>query len=350
MPTIPQIRGMLLEEALLYLLRTSGYQTIETAGSDPTLHLGTAGLEVKGRGSVHQIDAIADYIVAHPFSHPQRLLVEAKCYASNYPVGIEKIRNAVGVLKDVEEFWVSRGKNGPFKKRYHYQYAFFSASEYTAGAEAYAYAQDIYLIPLARSQFIKSLISAIRQVTPQAFGVTPPRYSINLDLSHLRWDIRNAIRDGSYDNPGSTVDSPRARNILTRFCRECRRINEAVLAMIDRQIPVFLAPAPDVNLAELENEYQVRIYWDEEGWYLREITGRILFSFDLPPNLFELYAEEGMLSRDRALDLKADFFSVIQAVITVNEQIRLITFKLDREWLYNLRQQTRRLSDLPSKE
>jgi hypothetical protein len=82
MATISQIRGMLLEEALLYLLRLSGYRTVEKAVHngvhDDTLNDGRNGLEVLGRGEKHQIDAVADLIYTPPFSNPQRLLLEAK--------------------------------------------------------------------------------------------------------------------------------------------------------------------------------------------------------------------------------------------------------------------------------
>jgi hypothetical protein len=97
---------MLLEEVLLHLLRGTGYRTVESAGTDPTLQDSNFGLQVRGRGSEHQIDAVADFKIPHPFSHPHRLLVEAKCYEKGR-VGIEVPRNAVGVLKDVTEFWVT---------------------------------------------------------------------------------------------------------------------------------------------------------------------------------------------------------------------------------------------------
>lgn len=65
MPTIGQVRGMLLEEAILYLLKASGYRTIDRydVNTDPTLTMGGAGIQVAGRGTKHQIDAIADYRV-----------------------------------------------------------------------------------------------------------------------------------------------------------------------------------------------------------------------------------------------------------------------------------------------
>jgi hypothetical protein len=49
MATISQIRGMLLEAAVLQLLRTAGYVVVEKAGSDPTLHDGHSGLETSSK-------------------------------------------------------------------------------------------------------------------------------------------------------------------------------------------------------------------------------------------------------------------------------------------------------------
>lgn len=101
-PGTNQIKGMLLEEAILYLLRAAGYIHIDSVGNDPTLRQGSAGMYVRGRGADHQIDAIADSLIQHPFSNPQRLLVEAKHLKGN--VRLPVIRNALGTLMDVNEF------------------------------------------------------------------------------------------------------------------------------------------------------------------------------------------------------------------------------------------------------
>jgi hypothetical protein len=55
MASIPQVRGALLEEIVIFLLSKFGYRQVQ-AGEEGT-RLGGAGLEVKGRGSWHQIDA-----------------------------------------------------------------------------------------------------------------------------------------------------------------------------------------------------------------------------------------------------------------------------------------------------
>src|SRR5262245_14546125 len=127
---------MLLEEAMLALLRVAGYRTIVEAGRDPTLQNGPAGLVVVGRGARHQIDAIADFGVGQPFSNPQRLLVEGKFYRK--PVELSVIRGVVGTLKDVSEAWFRSHDQQPAARRYHYQGSVFSASAFTRQAQDYA--------------------------------------------------------------------------------------------------------------------------------------------------------------------------------------------------------------------
>ena len=200
MATISQVRGLLLEEVLLHLLARSGYRTVESERGDPTLASGPAGLEVRGRGERHQIDAIADFLFPQPFSNPQRLLVEAKCYADSRPVALPVIRNALGVLMDVSEFFVpTSGTRTVSRRRYHYQYALFSASNYTDPAERYAFAHDIYLIPLQGSAFIRPIVGQIRRITHHAFGA-PTRNQIGLDLFAFRRSFRRGIRSFDYDD------------------------------------------------------------------------------------------------------------------------------------------------------
>lgn len=333
MASIGQIHGMMLEEALLYLLQVSGYRTVESAvrngERDPTLQDGHSGLEVLGRGGVHQIDAVADFVIAQPFSNPQRLLLEAKFRSKT--TGIEVVRNAVGVLKDVGEYWVARNKVPP-KARYHYQYAIFSASAYTSPAQKYAYAQDVYLIPLAKSAYFRPIINAIQRLNINNFNQALKKEFLS--------QLRKVIRENLRDSQSSTLRLVREQtfSLIDEFCWECRRLNGALIAMIAKQFPIFLVPNRDVRIDDLENHLKVEIYWNKEGWYLHEASSyRNIFSFDLPKELFNLYAEQGLLSEIRALNLKKDYLCEIQAIVMSNSQARVITFELDREWFDRLR-------------
>lgn len=333
MAKITHIRGLLLEEAILHLLRATGYSTVESRGSDPTLHAGTAGLEVKGRGGQHQIDAIADFLISQPFSNPQRLLVEAKCYSVGRPVDLPIVRNAVGVLKDVSEYWVSTGVTTQ-RKRYHYQYALFSASTYTDKAEQYAFAQDIYLIPLAGSAYFQPVIESIRNITAMDFGGRYPQDDIDVNLKSLRQGTRHVLKDRELrpyhlDTYGTELA------VLERYFDSCFMINFALLAVLGGSFPVFLVPSRSLNLHDFlrqQGTIYVQITWDRHGWYIADGTGDHIFSFDLPPQLFNLYGEDGTLTQRAALALKEGTMSHFQAIHSVNGDLRVMNFQLAPDW------------------
>lgn len=347
MATIHQIRGMLLEEVLLYLLRSTGYKTVEQPGNDPTLRSGRAGLEVMGRGSSHQIDAIADFRIPQPFSNPQRLLVEAKCYSPRYPTSLEIARNAVGVLKDVSEYWVvphsggttlvnesAQQASGP-RSRYHYQYALFSASGFTKDAQNYAYAQDIYLIPLEKSRFISDIIGAIRSFSYSDFG-PPYSRSIKLDFHLFRMAIRSTLK---HRESSGFMDLPEpVREKVRILLNLLDRVGGSFLAMLGNSFPVFLVPNRQIRIQEFSRDrYNVEIHWDQESWLFREESGLFEFSFNLPLDLFKLYAENGVLSRSRALDLKADNLKNTVLYLCTDNRFRVINLRLDTDWLRRLR-------------
>ncbi|MGN6555190.1 MAG: hypothetical protein ACTHLW_15900 [Verrucomicrobiota bacterium] len=326
---------MLLEEAVLHLLQRSGYRTVDAPGTDPTLCNVGAGLAVRGRGSEHQIDAIADFVVHQPFSNPQRLLVESKCYGSNYRVGIEVVRNAIGVLKDTSEFWVVGPGPIAGRRRYHYQYAIFSASPFSSGAQRYAFAQDVHLFPLDRSRYFQPILEAIRRIVPVALVFPRPMTGGPRQFSEFRAFVREFLRSGQpRQRPAGYFQQIDVRP----FINACHQLNYALVAVLGGRFPVLLTPSQVARERRLQEQMHVRIYWNEEGWYLRsEGSQENLFSFDLPDELFELYAEEGFLNPQRALDLKEQMMSTFQAIETSDGHSRIINFVLDREWIAAIR-------------
>jgi len=352
MPTVAQIHGMLLEEALLHLLRFSGYKPVTSHGADPTLRQGTAGLEVMGRGEHHQIDAIADFTIPQPFVNPARLLIEAKFKDS--AVGIEIVRNAVGVLKDVSEYWVTpapagRGRAAARPRqqpRYHYQYALLASSGFTENAQRYAVAHDVYLIPFERTGFFQPVMAAIRACVPND-GAVDRRRGVEMDiaLSELRTRVRESLAHGGQINVDGAGDAALSAALATAI-DAIRRVEYAVLAVALGRVPLVLTPAPDVNIRDVDGVVRVRIYWDADSWYLRRVgaDGREedLFSFDVPETLLAQYIDQHELSPRRAFDLKQEALSEIQALLVRDGQARLVRFVLDGEWLEQLKERLAR--------
>jgi hypothetical protein len=329
-----QIRGVLLEEAVLHLLRKSGYKTIDSPGIDPTLVSGGAGIFVLGRGGNHQIDAIADFLVHQPFSNPNRLLVEAKCYFRR-DVRMPELRNAVGVLKDVSEHWVPAPGPVVGRRRYHYQSAMVSASGFSIEAQRYAFAQDIYLIPLGNSAFFRPILQSIRDATKLAL-FDPSWVLPEGALRKFREKIREGLRTGRLMHQQNEPEFMKWFN-LGQFVKTCSALNYALLGVLGGQFPIMLAPSQRFRQGDIPDHIYVRIFWDENGWYLKDQQGSELFSFDLPFELFELYAQEGTLTREGALNLKEEFMSVFQAIQADGNHARIINFELDHDWLEHVR-------------
>jgi Restriction endonuclease len=337
MATVAQVQGMLLEEVLLHLLRSCGYEPVINVGNDPTLSRGRSGLEVRGRGENHQIDAIADFRIPQPFTNPSRLLVEAKF--KNSPAGIEVVRNAVGVLKDVSEYWAT-SQRPSHHPRYHYQYAILSASGFTEPAQQYAAAQDVFLIPFARGGFFTPVLDAISAVSEGLEGVGRGRQlQPRMRLSELRRVMRRSLMDG-IDLGGENNLDPNLLESFQAVINAGREIEYTVLAVALNRLSIVLTPAPGVRLRELDEVVRVRIYWNETGWYLEEANDhrRRLFSFDLPEVLFKRYADQNRLTPERAVQLKGEVLTQIDALVVQDGRVRLIRFELDREWIQRVRE------------
>jgi hypothetical protein len=336
MRDVTAVRGMLFEEAVLFLLRRAGYKAVTDVGNDPTLrsHAAGLGIAVVGRGAYHQIDAIADYLIGQPFSHPQRLLVEAKCYTNAKAVDLDTTRSAVGVLKDVSEYWATVDGLPRDQRRYHYQKAIFSAATFTGPAERYAFAHDIYLFPLAQSSCFKPLLDAI-------FAIRSPSYQRGFwvhderPLRTLRLAIRRFLeQDPADDQPLFGGDFG---NEWVNFGREVRQLGGVIVALVGRAFPLFLVPSSREVLDDLGNWPDVRIrYWSTRGWAITDTRDRVLFSFDLPPLLFHMYSEARVLTRAAAANMKADLFTDLQAIVFRNAEPRLIRFNPDAGWLHRL--------------
>jgi Restriction endonuclease len=341
-PNHDQLAGMLLEEAVLCLLEASGYTPVTEILHDSTLHLGRNGLEVQGRGGRHQIDAIADFAVQQPFIHPQRLLVEAKCQRD--PIGIEVMRNAVGVLQDVDKYW-DYERRQEIESRYSYQYAVLSASDFTDNAKTYALVHGIYLIPLEGLPFIRPILEELKKLPCSRTGnfVNQQRFRQALLLFHLpdlRRAVRSAIRDGDMTSISQIVDGPMLDHLI-RFCNACRQLNKPLLAIIARRFPVFLIPEQGTNLEEIYN-CNIEIHWYDTTWYI-QLPNHQRFFFSLPTTILKQYlSEENVLSELRALDLKADYFSKVQVMTKKRDQVRIVTWNLDMWWLDSVRSQVRR--------
>lgn len=188
----PTLAGYVLEEVLARLLRENGYTLLVRESQDrDALRDGKHGLLVRGRGTDHQADALGELLIPSPFSLPVRLFAEAKF--RNDPVGISDIRNALGVLNDVNEHYSSENMHDFPMRRYQYRYALFSISGFTPDAQKYALAHQISLVDLQGPAFadLRGVTSQTAQrllILAQSSGLS------SFPLNQMRIALRRALR------------------------------------------------------------------------------------------------------------------------------------------------------------
>lgn len=341
MSNIAQVRGALLEEAVLFLLRKIGYQPYDTAaltvGHGEHMRIGSSGLEVRGRGTWHQLDAFALWQHSPAFMYPLRLMVEAKCYAPNRPVGVEVPRNSVGVLKDISEnYFTYSGRGHKFRgPRFNYTAAIFSTSGFTQGAVEYAIAHQVFLVQYDNVPVIQPLIDAIRRFDDRCLGHTR-RYAVSVVRSYFR----DCLADPDSHPPLPEVLTPLGEALLRGAIAACTAIQGSYFGMLQGQWPLHLLrrePLPE--RAFTTDVVQCRVHGNTpSGWKFVPIGSQrgepdwFELEFSLPPLVAEL-VEAHWSDAVAVAKLKQDYFSFIDLSGVIGGIRRNVRLELDRDWI-----------------
>jgi Restriction endonuclease len=200
------LSGYLLEETLAWLLASSGYRLlVEPDHDERELIAGRHGLLVKGRGADHQVDALGELIYTAPFSLPLRLFVEAKF--RNSRTGLETVRNAYGVLRDVNENYLRTSTNDRPHRRYQYAYALFSTSGFSRNAQEFALAHQISLVDLSSADF-EDLREAIQAATREVLALVGSDQGSPFPVGQFRRLCRIALgTQGEYEPAAATAEN-----------------------------------------------------------------------------------------------------------------------------------------------
>lgn len=342
MATITQIRGALLEEAVLFLLNKIGYDTIDLKGvprrDNEQMRSGHSGLEVRGRGTWHQIDAFAIWRHSPAFMYPLKLIVEAKCYNARRPVGVEVPRNVIGVLKDISEnyFTLRRRQSRFHAPRYNYAAAIFSTSGFTSGAIEYALAHQVFLIQYENVPAIQPLIDAIQSFDEDCL-VTTGREAI----SAARGVLRAWLNDLELDQEHQYALSQRGIQLLRgSVAVACRNIRGSYFGMLQGRWPLHLLMDKPLPSAAFEQDsISCKVLGNQRGeWRFVPMYARpedeewFELEFSLPPLVAEL-VEQNWSDPIAVAAAKQRHFSYIDLSGVIGGIRRNIRLELDRDWL-----------------
>jgi len=349
MANISQVRGALLEEAVLYLLEKFGYETIDAFSThrDASLRGGHSGLDVRGRGAWHQIDGLASFKSSPAFMYPLRLMVEAKCYQEHRTVGIEVVRNAVGVLKDISEnyFTVPSGGENVQVPRFNYHSAIFSTSGYTSGAIDYALAHQVFLIQYENVPVIKPLIDAIMQFDELCITKVGKNA-----IAEVRKKYRSAIREQFYEVDMQEFITDRGIELIDgALIDSLSRIGGSYFGMLQGRWPLHLLTSqPLPALAFNSDTVHCHVTGYETGkWkftpaeFQQNENGWFELEFNLPEGIANLVAENWG-DREAVANIKQQHFSYIDLSGQIGNIRRNVRLELDQEWINSYIQRLRR--------
>jgi hypothetical protein len=338
---ISQARGAILEEAVLFLLEKVGYETIDQHSSilDDSLRAGNSGLDVRGRGAWHQIDALASFRSSPAFMYPLRLMVEAKCYQASRPVGIEVARNSVGVLKDISENYFTmynRGGVSSQAPRFNYHAAIFSTSGYTSGAIAYAVAHQIFLIQYENIQVIQPLIDAIMDFDESCITNYGKRA-----IFEVRKIYRAALHDRAYplSTPGFVTEEGREL-IESSIVEAVSNIRGSYFGMLQGRWPLHLLTENELPASAFRSDnVRCRITGDESGnWKFTPLDARtdsenwFELQFSLPEDIARM-VRDNFGDGQAVANIKQQYFSYIDLSGVIGGIKRNIRLELDQEWI-----------------
>jgi len=351
---IPAIKGAILEELVLHLLKIVGYTPLDS-GAEGTRD-GSSGLELEGRGEWHQIDAAATLDHSPAFMYPLRLLVEAKCYAESRRIGIDVVRNAVGVVKDTSEnyFNIKSAPTTPPElplkaQRYNYQSAIFATSGYTRGAARYAIAHQIFLIQYGRVALFQPAVIGLRNLKKAHF--LPVELSRKDVAQRARRYVRSVLAEEA-EHPVNPFNEAGTDYLRSQLIEPIVAIKGSYFGMLQGKWPMHLLaskPLPTRPFATTDT-VKCRVYrQDGAAWsfvpiYVNE-QGEDWFrlEFDLPDEIAELVrAADG--DRVAIANTKIEHFSFISLSGVIGGIRRQVRLELDEEWISDYLQRVRNLS------
>lgn len=340
MASIGQIRGALLEEAVLFLLHKVGFNVIYRAddSSEPTgIRDGHSGLELRGRGTWHQIDALAECELSPAFMYPLRLILEAKFYAKT-KIQLGAIRSFFGVEKDISENYFTKRVGGDdfSERRFNYRAAMLSVYGYTSGAVEFAVAHQIFLIEYKNIPVIAPVIDAIAAFDEDC--VTAPGKE---SIAEVRAVMRSALQLRLMPIDTPTYVTERGLQLINEgLAQSVRRIGGSYFGMLQGRWPIHFLTETEISPeAATTDVIQCRLSGNEQGQWsfypvdVQEGSARwFRLQFSLPPELASRISARWDDPVAVATE-KTRNFSFVNLSGIIGGIRRTIRLEMSREWL-----------------
>lgn len=331
------LKGYMFETIIKQLLRQNGFGLIDRFDGDRIRKQRQYFVEIRGRGTWHQIDCPFDYTNFIPFMYPIRLLGEVKFYTS--PVSKQHIREYIGVIKDIQEnYFVPDRYDGPFQRVTEIG-VFFSANGFDEEADKLAFVHNIKNVSYKNNYLIEPIKQCIEELERNYFSV---RVCISEGNVAAFITLLEEILGG---NDNSVEEFKRKFNPADGFERLLFNLRELISCIKSNFVVTtsggifihFIGESVFPNeIFEETDEQKVQVFVKQtqfgDAYYLifeNDSTKREFYF--TPPLSLKQAVYYG--NRNDILDQKEELFRSLHTTITINGITRNLIFKLDTDWL-----------------
>ncbi|MEW6447668.1 MAG: hypothetical protein AB1426_06225 [Bacillota bacterium] len=335
-----RIQGWLFEKVVRYLLRLNDYTIISLdslAGKAEKYYRDRGkGLEIRGRGEWHQIDAAGQFQFIPPFVYQIRLLSEAKCYRQT-AVGLPIVRGFVGALKDISENYftdVDDPGNNDYNLRFTDCGAIFSTSGFSDEAENYAFAHGIKLISYKNLPIMRDITECIFNFVDSLESFLP---HIAKREPELRREICNILQGSGFNDMRDHSSLPPQLNQHILKLRDILfEIKFSAVGLAAGGFPVHLVGTqefPRKAVAE-RDQVECHIYHEQGNPFHVRLVDRVWSAYFSVP---EVMMSKFLANREMMVEFKGRSLSFIDIPIKINGMRRIIRLELDPKWLEQVR-------------
>lgn len=336
-----QLKGYLFEAIIRTLLERVGWRVANQEENGRVRITSRFNIEIKGRGTWHQIDTPCILIHRIPFIYPLRLLVETKFYSRE--VQKEAIRSFIGIIKDISENYFIDDIHGvDSQKRYTDLGTFFSATGFQEEAVNLAFAHGIKTISYRSNPLMDRIKKSIELIEgngltwAETIGVHG-QYVFMQDLDELFKSFHQKIEfflSKYHGNGHAKLELEKLNNYLSE-------LNANFFGMTSAGVLLhFLSKESFPNeLFQSTDEQFCRIYY--ENINSRNIPMWLEFSADLKKRRFFFDVPPGLEKEiQRGWDVigeKERQFDRISVSYFIDGLFRSLILKIDKDWLERLK-------------
>jgi|GEM_PF-1067267 hypothetical protein len=338
-----QLRGYVFEVVIRHLLALNDFYQIKVAIPNKVNVTSYNKIEIKGRGTWHQIDSPCLYKKTIPFIYDIRLLAEVKFYSNE--IQKNKVREYVGTIKDISEnYFIDNLNTIENQSRYTDIGVFFAANGFQVEAERLAFVHGIKTISYNNNAIMNDIKPTIER----------------LEANCLRANV--CISDGNQsdfmDQLAELLKDPENPQLLILFENRFKPENNFIHHLNDLSWKLlgirssffgvtgtnffihFLSHSDfPGHLFQNTDERECRVYYEEQEalFYLQ-----ILDDYGPHESRFQFSAPRSMLDEvfhggSSILNEKGRHFSQIKISTTINNINRNLTLKLDNTWIEGLK-------------